>query len=108
MRKLLEGKNIRLTAIKGCDGAALEQWFNDVPFMRNYDIIPAVPQSEKGIEELLRYYSDSQERLILAIRLKDDDRLIGVAGFDEIMWANSTAFLFIGIGESESRGKGYG
>lgn len=108
MRNLLDGENIKLAALRECDNNVLEQWFNDVSFMRNYDIVPAVPQNKKNIEELLSYYEDSTERLLLTVRLKEDDNLIGVAGFDEIVWTNGTAFLFIGIGNSAFRGKGFG
>ncbi len=108
MRNLLEGKNIRLTALKDEDNETLEQWFNNMNFMRNYDILPAFPQSRRGIEELINYYANNNERILLGIRLKDNNTLIGVAGFDDILWNNDTAFLFIGVGDMEYRGKGYG
>lgn len=108
MRNLLEGKNIRLTALKDEDNETLEQWFNNMNFMRNYDILPAFPQCKRGIEELINYYANNNERILLGIRLKDNNTLIGVAGFDDILWNNDTAFLFIGVGDMEYRGKGYG
>ena len=108
MRKLLQGLRVRLTALKEGDIETLENWFDDVQFMRNYDMIPAILKGKKGIEELINYYSDNTQRCILGIRLVEDNRLIGIAGFDEIIWSNGTAYLFIGIGDNSYRGKGFG
>jgi RimJ/RimL family protein N-acetyltransferase len=108
MRNLLQGKNVILTALKAGEEDILQQWFNNVQFMRHYDMVPAVPKGKGKIEELLNYYENSEERLLLAIRLVENDEIIGVAGFDEIVWSNGTAVLFVGIGDLSFRGKGFG
>jgi len=108
MRGLLEGENLKLTSIRDSDFYSLENWFNDVAFLRHYDIMPATPKSKKELDELLIYYGDSHERCIYAIREKKEDKIIGVAGFDNIVWTSGVATVFIGIGESAFRGKGYG
>ncbi|HOJ09163.1 MAG TPA: GNAT family protein [Clostridiales bacterium] len=108
MRTLLEGENIKLTAIKEYDIPIIEDWFNNVRFLRYYDMLPAVPKSQKQVVDMLKSYEDSQIRYIYAIRTNDNSRIIGVAGFDEIIWSNGVATIFIGIGNNKFTGKGFG
>lgn len=108
MKSLLIGNTIQLTAIKDSDITVIENWFNNTAFLRYYDMLPAIPQSIKQLEALLKYFEDSDERFIFAIRLNDNGRIIGIAGFDEIIWSNSVATAFIGIGEPGFPGKGLG
>lgn len=108
MRGLLEGENLKLTSIRESDLSSLEEWFNDVGFLRHYDIMPAAPKSKKQLDELMRYYEDSPERCIYAVRENKADKIIGIAGFDDIIWPSNVATVFIGIGNSAFRGKGYG
>jgi RimJ/RimL family protein N-acetyltransferase len=43
-----------------------------------------------------------------AIRTIDGDRLIGVCGLKDLRWASRHSFFWIGIGDPDARGKGYG
>lgn len=108
MRGLLEGDKIRITAVKERDFDKIQTWFNDVYFLRNYDMVAAIPKGNKETVEALDYYLNSKEAYIFAIRFRDNDEIIGVAGFDEIIWTNGTATVFIGVGNSELRGRGIG
>jgi RimJ/RimL family protein N-acetyltransferase len=108
MRNLLVGDNVRITAVKDSDLDILQEWFNDVFFMRTYDMMPSLPKGSRETREVLDYYLNSQEAYILAIRSKDNGELIGVAGFDEIVWSSAVATVFIGIGNYSYRGKGIG
>ncbi|HHW49770.1 MAG TPA: GNAT family N-acetyltransferase [Clostridiaceae bacterium] len=108
MRNLLAGDNIKLTAIKESDLPVMEEWFNNVGFLRFYDMLPAMPKSKKKIEEMIRGYEDSEGRCIYAVRDNDTGKIIGVAGFDEIIWSNGVATVFIGIGDNGFLGKGLG
>jgi len=108
MRNLLIGKNIKLDALESYDLDIMHQWFNNAEFLRYYDMIPAIPKSHKEMIKLLEYYDSSNEKVIFAVRLLDSNKLIGIAGFDEIQWTNGVATTFIGIGDKEARGKGYG
>jgi len=105
---MLIGKNIKLDSLIEDDIDIMTKWFNDVEFMRYYDMVPAIPKSKKDMIKLLEYYETSEERFIFAIRMLDSNNLIGVAGFDEILWTNGVATTFIGIGDKTIRGKGYG
>lgn len=108
MRNLLEGDNIRLTAIEEEDIPVIGAWFNNVKFLRYYDMVPALPKSRKEVEQIIKGYQDSQERYIYAVRIKDSGEIIGVAGFDEIIWSNGVATVFIGIGNNKFTGRGLG
>ena len=46
--------------------------------------------------------------MAFAIRLRDEEQILGTVGLDEIEWTNRVASLGIGIGDSENWGKGYG
>lgn len=107
MRRLLVGKNLKLNALEAEDLPKLSPWFEDVEFLRFYDMVPAIPKSRKGLEDLLDYYS-AEDKMIFAIRRIDSGDIIGVAGFDEILWNSGVATTFIGIGDKASHGKGFG
>lgn len=108
MRNLLEGENIRLTAVKEHDMPIIEEWFNNIKFLRYYDMLPAIPKNLRQVADTMKAYEDSQIRYIFAIRTNDSDRIIGVAGFDEIIWSNGVSTVFIGIGNNKFIGKGIG
>jgi RimJ/RimL family protein N-acetyltransferase len=108
MRGLLVGENVKLTSIKEDDISSMEEWFSNVSFLRHYDTLPAMPFSRRQLENLLESYEDSNERCIYAIREKLTNEIIGVAGFDEIIWTNGVATTFIGIGNESFRKKGFG
>ncbi|MGE5653420.1 MAG: GNAT family N-acetyltransferase [Bacillota bacterium] len=108
MRGLLLGQRIRLTALRDSDNEAIETWFSNVRFLRYYDMLPAIPQSAKQIETLFKEFEDAQDKLMFAIRMINDDKIIGVTGYYDILWTNGVATTFIGIGDSGSAGQGYG
>ena len=108
MRNLLTGRNIELTAIKDCDIPAIESWFNDIRFLRYYDMVPAAPKSHKQIESFIESFENSDEKFIYAIRDIDTGKIIGITGFEEIIWSNGVSTIFIGIGDESFTGKGLG
>jgi len=94
--------------MKESDMEVMEYWFNDVEFLRYYDMIPALPKSKKDMEGILDYYKNSDERYLFAIRHIDSEDIIGVIGFDDIIWSNGVATVFIGIGDKRYTSKGIG
>jgi len=108
MRNLLVGNMIRLTAMKQNELGALEAWFNEVSFLRYYDMLPAIPQSNQQLDAYVKDFEESNEKILFAIRTNDTEKLIGIAGFDEIIWSNGVATVFIGIGDANDHGKGLG
>lgn len=108
MRDLLKSANIKLTAVEDSDLSAVEIWFNDVRFLRHYDMTPAIPRSYRQTEAFIKDFETSDEKLIFAVRTNDRSKIIGIVGFEEIIWSNGVATAFIGIGEEDYTGKGLG
>lgn len=108
MKKLLEGKRVRLSAIEKDDITEFTKWYNDTSFMRNYDVISAVPLSSEEIEEMIKDIRGSKDKNIFAIRNIESGEFIGVTGFENILWNNGTALIYIGIGNKKYRGMGIG
>jgi RimJ/RimL family protein N-acetyltransferase len=105
---MLIGEKVKLVAIQEKYISTIEEWFNDVEFMRNYDFAPAIPRNSKNIYDLIGSFQDTEERYLFAIALKSSGEVIGIAGFDEIVWSNGTAMIFIGIGSKGYTGQGLG
>jgi RimJ/RimL family protein N-acetyltransferase len=82
---LFTGALVKLTAPRPDDKEALARWTNDADYLRHLDAIPARPRDAA-------YY---------------EKQLIGFVAL-EIGWNHQNAFLGIGIGEPDYRGKGYG
>ncbi|MDR3269948.1 MAG: GNAT family N-acetyltransferase [Peptococcaceae bacterium] len=106
MKDLLCAERIRLSALDEEDATLLEPWFNDGSFLRFYDMVPAIPQSRRELRDMLAEIHTAPDRMILGIRERTDGKLIGLAGFDEILWNNGVATCYIGIGDPASRRQG--
>lgn len=108
MRNLLSGNQIRLTAVSERDEDEITNWFNDVKFLRYFDFVPAVPKRLSDIKSFLQGFYETNERCVFAARLKETDKIIGILGFDDIIWGSRVATLFIGIGDRRYTLCGYG
>lgn len=105
---MIKGENLYFSILEKEDMKCLYQWFSDTEFLKYYDYVPPVPQTEKEVNDTFNDYKIKEESLVFAIRLLTDNKIIGIAGFDEIVKSNKVATLFIGIGNKDLRGKGYG
>lgn len=108
MKNLLQGKRIKLTAIEKKDIPKFTEWYNDTNFMRYYDVISAVPKTTEEVEKIVYEVTNSNEQYIFAIRDIESGEFIGVTGFENILWNNGTALIYIGIGNEKYRGMGIG
>lgn len=98
--------NVLLRRIEKDDMEYIYEWFMDSEFLKYYDYMPPVPQSKEEIDKTFSDYEKSDESDVFAIRI--NDKTIGIAGFDDIVKENKVATLFIGIGNKDVRGIGYG
>jgi RimJ/RimL family protein N-acetyltransferase len=105
---MLTGPNVRLTAVRDDDTAVMEEWFNSAVFGRYYDFLPALPKQRREVQAMLDEMREAADRMIFAVRDQKTQGLIGLAGFDEILWSNGVATCFLGIGEAAYRGRGGG
>ena len=108
MKNLLVGEKIMLTSINEEDVLEFQKWYNDVSFMRNYDIVSAIPKNIEDVKELVSDIRKSNTAYIFAVKNLQQKELIGVTGFEDISWNNGTALIYIGIGGEKHRGCGYG
>lgn len=97
-----------LSKIEAADMKYIYEWFKDSEFLRFYDYLPPVPQTEDEVDKTFNDYENNVESEVFAIKLKENNHIIGIAGFDDIVKENKVATLFIGIGDKSIRGNGYG
>lgn len=108
MMCLLKGKKVKLTAVRESDIPIIEKWYNDMNFLRHFDKLIAMPRENTYISKFIKGMQEANNEIIFAVRDIEDDKLIGVTGFENIQWNNRVATIFIGIGEEGYRGKGIG
>ncbi|MHB8627420.1 MAG: GNAT family N-acetyltransferase [Aggregatilineales bacterium] len=107
---LFTGDLVRLAAKQADDNKLVVQWENDAEYMRFLEFNAARPHSA---DELNRFDEDNKEdhesgrAFEFMFRTITDDKVIGL-GELWIQWNHRNAWLSIGIGEPEYRGKGYG
>ncbi len=105
---LFAGKLVRLTAPRPEDKEAMAKWSQDAEYLRllNYD--PARPRAADffthNVEEEKKREANEFD---FRIRTLADDKLIGFVELD-VTWNHQNAWVGIGIGEADYRGKGYG
>lgn len=99
---------IKLERIEDNDMVYIYEWFKDIEFLKFYDYMPPIPQSADEVNKTFRDYKKNEESDVFAIKLFDSNQIIGIAGFDDIVKENKVATLFIGIGNKDVRGRGYG
>lgn len=104
---LLQGKLVKLVPInKEKDPELWAKWNTDSEYTRLLDVGPSYPFSKKQIEDWLE--EGLEESCEFAIHAIEDDKSIGDIGLGGFDRAAGTAWVGIGIGEPEYRGKGYG
>lgn len=104
---LFTGKLVRLAA-KGPEyKEAAARWTNDAEYMRQYNFDPAVLRPESYYDDAQKNEDNSGRHFEFALRTLDDDKMIGFVGLD-VTWNHQSAWMWIGIGDAEDRGKGYG
>ncbi|WP_312814779.1 GNAT family protein [Sedimentibacter sp.] len=99
---------IKLERIEDNDMVYIYEWFKDIEFLKFYDYMPPIPQSADEVNKTFRDYKKNEESDVFVIKLFDSNQIIGIAGFDDIVKENKVATLFIGIGNKDVRGRGYG
>ena len=105
---LLRGEKVRLMAAQPGDLPTITRWWHDPEFLRLYITAPAAPRNEDQLSRRFDLSQTNSDAYLFAIRLLDDDDLIGLLELDGVEWAHRTTFVSIGIGAAEHRGRGYG
>lgn len=88
------------------DPEIISKWDRDSEFKRQFDVVPAVMYSPIMSKEW--YEAASGNGAEMMIQTVEDKKVIGVIELDGFDWAARSAWVGIGIGEADYRGKGYG
>ncbi|MGE5251478.1 MAG: GNAT family N-acetyltransferase [Bacteroidota bacterium] len=111
MKPLLKGRLVRLSAMDAEEMSKyFAAWNRDSELMRLMDSGPSVPHSAKKSKEWLEKQLNElgQARYWFTIRALEDGCLLGDIELEITDWNRREAFVGLGIGPSEFRGKGYG
>lgn len=105
---LFIGSRIRLTALGEDDAPIFSSWSEDGAYLRNLDTEYAVPHNVDFYKSQIQSFSADPNIIEFGIRALENNNLIGFVSLHSIEWNNQTAALAIGIGDTNSRGKGFG
>ncbi len=104
---LFAGTLVRLTAPRPDDKEALARWSQDAEYLRHLGDDAARPRPADYFVEDKEEKSHDWRKFEFRIRTLTEDKLIGFVEL-WVQWNQQTAWLGIGIGEAEYRGKGFG
>jgi len=106
---LLRGELVHLTHEDPEEIARIEaDWHLNSEYCRLLDWDPARRFSSKTIQKWVEKQYENPNDFSFAIRLLEDDRIVGGIGLDGLNWAHRESFVGIGLGQKEDWGKGYG
>lgn len=103
---MLEGDKVRLAPLRDEDSDEFAQWINDRELVLNS--APYRPITEAAHRDWYASVGRREDTAIFAIRLLEDDRLIGSCSLKNIDAHNRSAEAQVRIGVDVGRGKGYG
>jgi RimJ/RimL family protein N-acetyltransferase len=108
---LLHGTLVRLAAEEPQTLAeAVNRWDRDSEYRR---LLDAEPSNQYSVKKLTEWIQKDQEKdppsfYAFGIRTLEGDRLVGYTGLEGDISPHGEAFVWIGIGERDFWGKGYG
>ena len=103
---MMEGEGVRLTPLRPEDSLQLFEWINDRELVTLN--APFEPVDADAHRSWFEGVQDREDIEIFAIRLRDDDRLIGSCQLLEIAPAKGTCRLQIRIGDRSAWDRGHG
>lgn len=110
---LTEAQDVLLGPIDHDAHPAIEsRWTHDAEFMRLMELTPIRPLSPASVkthyEAFEKEMREQKTLFYFSILARDDNRLIGKALIEYVDWSSGNGYIRLGIGEAESRCKGYG
>lgn len=106
-RAILKGKQVYLNRVKIEDLNFFKVCNNDLVYSRYLGTSFHKPANETQLEEQINNMNKSNNEIVFAIRLLEDDQMIGVLGFGEIEWTNQVSEMWVGI-HTQNQSKGLG
>jgi RimJ/RimL family protein N-acetyltransferase len=109
---LFTGQLVRLIPLDPeRDAETIAGWTNDPRYQWQVDDAPACPTSvarvKKQLEEMVKESENDHQSFNFAIRTLEGDQLVGMARLFGIQWSHGASQLVIGLGDSDSWGKGH-
>jgi RimJ/RimL family protein N-acetyltransferase len=110
IRPLFDGTKISLSALDlEKDAAILARWTHDPNYLQLMGQEPARPMTPGQLKKRIPEEDKPEnQHFRFAIRTLDENRLVGVVALHWIEYSNGYAWLTLGIGAPQDRGKGYG
>ena len=105
---ILQGEQIRLTAVSKEDLSAIARWYEDAGFARLFDATPVAPRNKAQWTKWLEEQQDADDGFLFAIRETNAGAIIGYLELDGILWTHGNGWLGIGLGDRKHWGRGYG
>jgi RimJ/RimL family protein N-acetyltransferase len=109
LQPLLRNDRVKLTGFRAADMDTFTRWEQDDEFLRLLRFAPAEPTNDNVWK---KFYEKEKPQVkneySFAVRLVENDQLIGFCSLNDIMFNHQNAWIAIGIGEPEAQGKGYG
>jgi RimJ/RimL family protein N-acetyltransferase len=109
IQSLLQGEKVRLAVLDlDRDAESIAGWTSDPEFWNLYDRDVPRPLSPGQVKK--KYSLDPKIESMhfpFALRTIQDDRMLGLAGFQWVDWSNSNAWLNVSIGRAEDRSRGF-
>lgn len=103
---LLQDELIFLNQVKMSDiEGSYSEWFNNINVVK-FNSHGRWPMTSENLKEYIQKTNASKNRLVLAIRLKENHKHIGNISLQNINWIDSNAELACIIGEVSCQGKG--
>ena len=100
------GERIYLRPVERTDGPLFASWFNDPEVTEQLAL--RWPVNLDFEDHFIASLGKNEHKIVLGIALKQDDRLIGNTGLEDIDYVNRHCVFGIAIGVKEEWGKGYG
>lgn len=105
---ILQGQRIRLTALDQDDLETIAGWYQDAGLLRLLDAVPSIPKTQNELQGWMAAGHKAKDTFLFAVRLIDEDRLLGFLEFDGILWNHQTGWLSVAIGDRDHWDQGYG
>lgn len=105
---IINSERLYFSQIQNEDLVNFYPWFSDEEFLKYYDYVLPIPQSKEEVDKTFKYYETNESSAVFSLKFKESNKIIGIAGFDDIVKQNKVATLFIGIGDKNLRGQGFG
>ncbi|WP_349408919.1 GNAT family protein [Pseudalkalibacillus sp. SCS-8] len=107
-KSLRKGERVYLGRFTEEDLDKVSEWYHDDEYMRCMDAAPSFPLLKRDFKDWVELKPREQKSYLFAIRMIEDDRVVGWVDLDDILWPHRNAWLAIGIGERSLWDQGLG